>query len=95
MADDNSSHGPPALLLAGVKEDHAPEHVEQDDGHGHESWRGKISVMQDKKNFLLHLHFLKLHHLNPFNPDEEEKEKEIFYTGFKQTEGGSVPEDRK
>lgn len=37
VADDNGSHGPPALLLAGVKKDHAPEHVQQDDGHGHES----------------------------------------------------------
>lgn len=47
VADDNSSHGPPALLLTGVKEDDAPEHVKQDDGHGHESWRRKI--MQDLK----------------------------------------------
>lgn len=37
VADDDSSHRPPALLLAGIKEDDAPEHVEQDDGHGHES----------------------------------------------------------
>lgn len=37
VADNNSRHGPPTLLLAGVKEDHTPEHVQQDDGHGHES----------------------------------------------------------
>lgn len=36
VAYDDSSHGPPALLLTGIKEDDAPEHVEQDDGHGHE-----------------------------------------------------------
>ena len=36
VADDDSSHGPPALLLTGIKEDDAPEHVKQDDGHGHE-----------------------------------------------------------
>lgn len=36
VTNDDSSHGPPALLLTGVKEDDSPEHVEQDDGHGHE-----------------------------------------------------------
>lgn len=36
VADDDGSHRPPALLLTGVEEDHAPEHVKQDDGHGHE-----------------------------------------------------------
>lgn len=46
MTDDDGSYGPPALLLAGVKEDHPPEHVEQDDGHGHKGWkRGKGSYM--------------------------------------------------
>lgn len=36
VADDDGSHRPPALLLAGVEEDDAPEHVKQDDGHRHE-----------------------------------------------------------
>lgn len=58
MADDNSSHGPPALLLTGVKEDNAPEHVQQDDGHGHESWRRKNSVMEDKKGEKNILHWV-------------------------------------
>lgn len=35
MAEDDGCYGPPALLLTGVKEDDPPEHVEQDDGHGH------------------------------------------------------------
>lgn len=38
VADDDSGHRPPALLLAGVKEDNPPEHVKQDDGHSHEGW---------------------------------------------------------
>lgn len=41
VADDDSSHRPPALLLTCVKEDDAPEHVKQDDGHGHEGWKRK------------------------------------------------------
>lgn len=36
VTDDDSSHRPPALLLTGIEEDDTPEHVEQDDGHGHE-----------------------------------------------------------
>lgn len=36
VTDDDSSHCPPLLLLTGVEENNAPEHVEQDDGHGHE-----------------------------------------------------------
>ena len=39
MTDDDSSDRPPALLLAGVEEDDAPEHVKQDDGHSHEGLR--------------------------------------------------------
>lgn len=35
VADDDGSHGPPTLLLTGIKEDDPPEHVEQDYGHGH------------------------------------------------------------
>ncbi|KAG7242753.1 hypothetical protein INR49_020128 [Caranx melampygus] len=36
VTNNDSSHRPPALLLTGIKEDDSPEHVEQDDGHGHE-----------------------------------------------------------
>lgn len=36
MDDDDGSQRPPALVLTGIEEDDAPEHVKQDDGHGHE-----------------------------------------------------------
>jgi len=39
VAGDDHHQAPPAALLAGVKEYNPPEHVEQDDGHGHEGCR--------------------------------------------------------
>ena len=45
MAGNHDDQAPPALLFTGVEEHHSPEHVEKDDGHGHERCKEEESTV--------------------------------------------------